>query len=333
MATQLSTVRVNLQLWNAIEKNTFLHFVDDVFVAEKPLGLQFRRHSEPACSAVPTETSAFLHSDGENLLSEEQLDVQSRRKSEPAQLSKIHFDDHAWNAIQIEKDASLHSGDEDSLADLEQVAEKQLDLSIRCRSDRPQLSTMHSDDQTWNAIQSEKNTFVHFVDEASLVEERLRLHFRRRSDPACCMEFRGMLSSSEMCASTEAPDSAVGSESDMQEFALEVQDNETFGNDVKENGKLSGSKWGSHGKGRPCKGKRIRFKKFAARLQEQINANPCGCDLESIQWPAVLLDDELSRIRIKVLANLREYRNGLLAELSNSGANLPKVRLNLAQSL
>jgi hypothetical protein len=245
----------------------------------------------------------------------------------------------------IEKDTCLHSGDEDSLAD------EQSDLPIRGRSDLSQLSTVHSDDQAWNPIQIEKNTFVHFVDEASLAEQRLHLYFRRRSDPACCIELRDEQYSSEMYASTEAPDSAmlsegygsVASESDMQESAdaLEVRGDETFVDDVKrlvhddvEDARINScSKGKTHGKGRPCKGKRIRFKKFVERVQNQITADPCGFDLENLEWPAVLLDNDLNRIRTKVLANLRAYRSELIAELSNGGVNQPKVQLNLAQFL
>lgn len=327
MATQLSTLRVDDQVCNAIrtEKNTFVHFVDEDSLAEKLLILQRRRLSEPP----------------------------------------MHLDDQSLNTFQTEKE-SWYSDDETSLS------EEESNTPSRGEPELDQSSMAHVDDQTWNAVPIQKNTFLHFVDEASLVEKRMRLFFRRHSDPVCWTESQETPYTPQLYASTEAPDSAwtseaadsVASEADRMEFtnansleyssegtnagtsscemlrenegksreeeALEVC-GDTFADDVKDTCEQSCSKGKANRIGRPCKGKRNRFRKFVARLEEQVKANPHGFDLENIEWPAVLLEGDFDRIRAKVLNNLFEYRNGLLAEFSSNDAKQRKVTLSLAQ--
>jgi hypothetical protein len=75
------------------------------------------------------------------------------------------------------------------------------------------------------------------------------------------------------------------------------------------------------GRVRPCKRKRLGFKNFVAQLHEQIQSDPQGFNMDNIEWPSALLDNESGRIKNKTLSNLSVYRNKLLAELSNKNAN------------
>jgi hypothetical protein len=69
------------------------------------------------------------------------------------------------------------------------------------------------------------------------------------------------------------------------------------------------------GKPRPCKGKRIRCRKFIARLRKQMESDPKRFNIDDIEWPSMLLDHDIFGIRCKLLANLSASRDKLLSEL------------------
>jgi len=73
---------------------------------------------------------------------------------------------------------------------------------------------------------------------------------------------------------------------------------------------------------RPCKGKRERYRKLVERLRDEVARDPENVDIASLVLPPSVARDDTSRA--KLIAQLREYRAGLL-KLDRGGGAAPEL--------
>jgi len=65
-------------------------------------------------------------------------------------------------------------------------------------------------------------------------------------------------------------------------------------------GKQACGKQSTKRKSRPCKGKRLRYKKFIDRLQDTVINTPHLMDIQSVEWPPSLQNDVQKQLKLMV---------------------------------
>jgi len=64
--------------------------------------------------------------------------------------------------------------------------------------------------------------------------------------------------------------------------------------------------WSTKRKSRPCKGKRLRYKKFIDRLRDMVMNAPNLMDIQSVDWPPSLQNDYQKQL--KLMMHLTELK-------------------------
>jgi len=78
--------------------------------------------------------------------------------------------------------------------------------------------------------------------------------------------------------------------------------------------------------GRPCKGKRRRFRKFVDKMKLEIDKDPFGFNLHNAELPVSISTTQ--KLRDKVAQILSDYHNEVLEQLADAGKD-SRTKLSL----